>query len=402
MKVAWLCPYPVDLLPRDKVQWNPDKKFHPATWLVNLSNALSKRRDIKLNIITLTPWVRKDFRFVHNDISFHILRSRYAIPLTTTGSQAILSFDRMTKFRLDGKKIKMEIENIKPEILHSHGTEFQYSELASKMSYPLVISVQGIIKFLKNNLKGSGWKLQEKMENEVFRNHCYFISKADFCSEYIKSLNNKAHIFNIDDIVSAAFFNNESCRDKNILLFVGTVIRAKGIEELLKAFEILKKKYNTLVLRIAGYIDGKYKSILNKICREKNIYDVHILGSVSGEQLLEEYLKAGIFVFPSHFETSPNVVMEAMATGLPIVTTRVGGIPDMIDDGISGFLVNAGNVSEIVEKVELILNNSSLADNLGKKAKEKALEKFTEEAVVSKTIDAYNFVLNDYENSSRN
>jgi glycosyltransferase involved in cell wall biosynthesis len=402
LKVAWLCPYPVDLLPYEKVQWNKKKKFHPATWLVNLSNALSTSPEIDLHIITLSPWVRKDFRFEFINISFHILRSKYAIPFMLSGSQAILPADRLTKFYLDKKKVEKEIQNINPDLVHSHGTEFQYSHIAAQLDFPYIISVQGVIKYLKNHLSEYNWRLQLELEKNVIEKSDYFISKADFCTEFIKSINPGSHVIKIDDIVSDEFFKTDYSPVQGTLLFVGNVIKSKGIEEVIKAFIVLKKKYKKLTLRIVGYCDSKYKSILDSLINESKTEDIIFLGPVSSSALIKEYQNAEIFVFPSHFETSPNVIMEAMAVGLPTVTTKVGGITDMIDDGDTGFLINPKSVPEIIEKVEHFLNDKEFAQKTGQKAHQKALKKFTKDIVLNKTIDTYKFVLSCCENSSRN
>jgi glycosyltransferase involved in cell wall biosynthesis len=389
LKIAWLCPFPVNFLPHELTGVSKTKIFHPATWLVNLSQALAKHEDIELHIITLTPWVLKDTSFLYNGITFHIARCLYSIPFKTSGLPSWLLAGVRTKYWLDVVRCKKILKQISPDIVHAHGTEIQYAHIAVNSEYPVVITLQGIIGFLNKIRKKKGGELQEKIEQSDIRNCKYFISHARFATEYIKELNPTATIEYIDDIVSEGLFNRKRRPQPFKILFVGSVLRSKGIEDLINALNIVRRTHN-FTITVVGHCGAKYKKkIMARIKAMDLKKNVIFVGHIPDEKLLEHYETAGLFVFPSHFETSPNVIMEAMSIGLPIVTTRIGGIPDMITHHETGILVEVGNAPALAEAINYVLNNPTVAEVLGSNARIEASNRFRENIVAEKIVKYY-------------
>jgi len=95
-------------------------------------------------------------------------------------------------------------------------------------------------------------------------------------------------------------------------------------------------------------------------------------------------------VLPSITEGLPRVIMEAMALGKPVVASRVGGIPDLIQDGQNGFLFEVGNSKELAEKLRILLNNKTLAVEMGKKGQELIQSKFSNEKYISNYLQMIN------------
>ena len=394
MKIAWLCAYPVDLLPRDKVEFNPSKIFHPATWAVNLAGSLSKEKKIELHIVTETPNIRSTARFQHDNIFFHILKRPYFIPFINKGLPSYLMVGELTKYYLDKVKFKKEIQKIKPDLIHAHGTETRYSYIASKIPLPVVVSMQGIAGYLKQFMPGRGWAFREKIEIETIKNSCFFISRADFTDRYIRKYNDTAQIFHIDDMVTDEFFNMTRKPVQYRLFFAGSVSKPKGIEDLLTAFVQLAKKYKKMELRIAGNIVPTYKQVLiEKMELVPFETRVKFLGHLNRKEMLREYSETDVFVFPSYFETSPNVIMEAMSMGLPIVATNAGGIPDMIMNEKNGLLVKTGSPFDLAHSIAFLFEKRDHAQKLGAQAKRDALQRFKPEIVTEKTLALYKKIL---------
>jgi len=393
LRIAWLCPYPVDTLPKEKVRWNKNRRFHPATWVINLSNALAKRDDIELHIITETAWVSKDYRFYHNRIFFHILRNPYSVPFLRRGFPSRLHLDTYTRYFLNFLNLSGEIKRVNPDIIHVHGTESQYAYCASRISSrPVLISMQGICGFLKDGIPGMQYR--EQFEVDAIKNSKYFVSRAKISDEYIMGINHHAKLFKIDDICDDMFFDVSRAPQPARLLFAGSVLESKGIEDLLASFAMLRKDFREIKLRIAGHCDESYKNVLKEKYVDYSAGDgISFLGQIDRDAILREYSRADLFVFPSHFETSPNVIMEAMSAGLPIVATKAGGIPDMINDGKTGILVNINAPVQIAEKVKHLLENPELKSRLANAAREFAGQRFREEIVVRKTMGAYKNIL---------
>ncbi len=111
-------------------------------------------------------------------------------------------------------------------------------------------------------------------------------------------------------------------------------------------------------------------------------------GYMSGKELAEAYASADVFVFPSDTETLGFVAMEAMASGIPVVGARAGGIPDVIKHGQNGFMFTPGNLGDLSEKAQTLLFNAELRKRLGRQAR-KDMEKWSWRASTEKLIDYY-------------
>jgi len=177
---------------------------------------------------------------------------------------------------------------------------------------------------------------------------------------------------NLDYFFSKSVNSREFSLDrKPIILFVGQIKGVKGIHNLIEALHILKKEDGpTPKLLIAGDITdqddaGFYQELKS---RAKGL-DIEFLGWIPHENLPEIYQKADIFVLPSFSEGLGMVIMEAMASGLPVIAARTSGSKELIEDGINGFLINAGNPKAIKDKLALLLKDPNLGKLIGERAK---------------------------------
>lgn len=144
-----------------------------------------------------------------------------------------------------------------------------------------------------------------------------------------------------------------------VILFVGTLGPVKGVKYLIDAMPVIKREHPAARLLIVG--DGMDRDDLeaqtNRLNMEK---DITFYGRTNNAVRDECLAASDLFVLPSLSEGFPNVIAEAMAAGLPIVTTRVRGLPEIVADGKNGFLVEPANSSQLAEKVSFILNSDSL------------------------------------------
>ena len=178
-------------------------------------------------------------------------------------------------------------------------------------------------------------------------------------------------------------------KDDDIVVgFVATYISpSKGADDLIEAFERMKREYSNIKLLLIGE---------DKIGIPKNDSIIHC-GLVKREKLLDYYSVMDIFVFPSRSEGTPKVVMEACACGIPVISTKVGGIPDLVKEGYNGFLVNPGDINAIVDHCKMFLNDVELRNIMGKKAGEYAVENFDFDKLVKRTADVIEGVANENE-----
>ncbi len=164
------------------------------------------------------------------------------------------------------------------------------------------------------------------------------------------------------------------------LLFVaGPNDETKGLREILDAHAVLRQRIPSLRLRIVGEPPPGTGTAEG----------VEITGSLSRERMPEEYRRSDIFVLPTLADNTPVTLLEAMASGLPSVATRVGGIPEMLESGLSGHLVPPGDVAALAAAVEGLASDPPARARMGRAARAAAETRFSLERMVSELERIY-------------
>jgi glycosyltransferase involved in cell wall biosynthesis len=153
------------------------------------------------------------------------------------------------------------------------------------------------------------------------------------------------------------------------VLFVGRLSPEKGIEELVAATQGMN-------LVVAG--DGPLRRIVPGA-----------LGFVPHDEVDRLYERAAVVVLPSYREGLPLCVLEAMAHGRPVVASAVGGIPELVEDGVTGFLVEPGDVAGLRAAIEKLLTDPALRRRLGRAARARVAERCSWDRVTAATVAAY-------------
>lgn len=173
------------------------------------------------------------------------------------------------------------------------------------------------------------------------------------------------------------------------LIYTGRLAEEKGLQNIIEIAPELIKNYADLKIILIG--TGPYKQNLDSMVKKLKIEEhILFLGFIPNEKL-HEYLSLGdIYVFPSQaLEGLPISLIEAMASSLPIVASRSGGIQTLIKNNYNGLLFEPGRPKKLLNKIEYLLDNPKIAQKLGQKAREDAIKHYSKESMVSKTIDVY-------------
>lgn len=181
----------------------------------------------------------------------------------------------------------------------------------------------------------------------------------------------------------------------NNLLYVGRLDKQKGIDFLLRAMPLIIRESPMVHLNIIG--DGPEKEKLKKVAKELGIEsNVFFVGWISNNGLEKYYKESTIVAVPSTLDEAFGLVgIEAMSVGRPVIASRVGGIPEWLEDGKTGFLVDPGKPEQIAEKVIQLLLDRKLLEQMGKNARKKA-EQFSIERHVEKIEEVYEELIEKY------
>jgi hypothetical protein len=148
-----------------------------------------------------------------------------------------------------------------------------------------------------------------------------------------------------------------------IITFVGALTKSKGIEELLDSFHLLVREEKSCRLLLIGDGDS-YAPIERKVKRGELHKNIIVLGSRPHSEVALYMKTSDLFVLPTHSEGMPNSLLEAMACGLPVVATPVGGVPEVIHDRENGMLVPVQEVSGLYESMLMLVKDKSLRDRM--------------------------------------
>ncbi|HKR11828.1 MAG TPA: glycosyltransferase family 4 protein [Pyrinomonadaceae bacterium] len=174
------------------------------------------------------------------------------------------------------------------------------------------------------------------------------------------------------------------------VLFVGRLVAQKGVTHLLKALSVVLLRCPETRLVVAG--DGELDLFLKRIARYLGIpHRVTFLDWTTGPDLVKLYQRARFVVVPSDYEPFGIVALEAMACGRPVIASRTGGLAEIVDDGVNGFLVEAGNHLQLAQRMVQLLQNDERRE-MGQAARSRAAE-FSWDRVADQTLAQYTDLL---------
>ena len=176
-------------------------------------------------------------------------------------------------------------------------------------------------------------------------------------------------------------------REPALVVFAGRCSEAKGIYDLLQAALALRREIPKLRIECAG--DGDLDEVERALASLGLADRVLVHGWVGPRRRDELLARAAIFVLPSHAEGLPMSVLEAMAAGCPVIAASVGGLPDVIRDGVNGLLIPAGDTQALAAAIRRLVDDPSFARKLGAAARATIAARFTTETMLERLGEVY-------------
>ena len=223
-----------------------------------------------------------------------------------------------------------------------------------------------------------------------------FLPVSEFSARELRTSPDRTRV--IHGGVDTDRFRPDPAEPRDGVLFVGRITPHKGLERLLAALPV------GAALTVVGSEghdprppERDYPALIRRLAAGR---DVRFLGPVPDAELSGLYRRARVFVLPSVDRTCYGkdvrisellglAVLEAMASGTPVVCSRIGGVPEIVRDGETGFLVRPGDVGELHERLSQLLADRRLAERLGRTGREWVLERFTWETCARRCLEAY-------------
>ncbi len=210
-----------------------------------------------------------------------------------------------------------------------------------------------------------------KFPHFLYRNAAAIFSVSDYFTDYINQVRGTKIAYTIrpmtllteKDIVYDRLYN---AKPKYRLLYIGRMTNDKGLRELLHAVSILVGSGGQIDLTLVG--DGESLTDFQQLCEDLNISShVSFKGGVyETERIRDYFVGADIFILPTYHEGFPRTLYEAMAFGTPIITTFVGGIPSVMQEGLNCMKIEPKSINSIIDAVKVATDNYSMMINYAK------------------------------------
>lgn len=178
---------------------------------------------------------------------------------------------------------------------------------------------------------------------------------------------------------------NDQSEQRIRILFVGGLALAKGFSEIVEIARLFPSVKFDLVGSQSSNIEGLLKSLP---------HNINLCGEKSNSMVIKEMCASDLFFFPSHSEGFPNAILEAMAVGMPVISTRVGAIPEMIEHSKGGYVFDQGDIQGFAKAIHALIADPKLRMQMGRYNRKKCKTEYTYSVVIGQLTRLYSKVIN--------
>ena len=349
-----------------------------------------------LHVVSCNERIARDFVESRGNITIHWIKA---------GQR----FHNVRIFTDYARRVARAYQSINPDIIHAQG----FSEYAVMIAsgQRLILSIHGLETLVPNtndihHFRGAPGLYRKTtgrlIAAQCIRNAAGIISNAgNYTLTHFPGLSSRKRVFSIANPVASEFFTLK--RDSNTasthcrLLWAGIITERKNLLGLIHPFSQIVREHPGVHLTLAGQIwDQWYYEKIKQAVTELGIDgNVTITGAISQSAMMGLYASADIFVLPSIEESAPMAVAQAMAGGLPVIASRVGGIPWMLDEGRAGLLEDPYDPDGWFNSMRRLVNSAEDRREVGVLAKGRAEMLFDPGIVEEQTISAYKHLISN-------
>lgn len=333
---------------------------------------------------------------------------RMDVSETKDNSEDILVYRYMNKGRNQKDMIKckdqmvLDIINEHPDVCHIHGTGLLALQLYKELSghrIKMMLTVHGLLfvekknQFYRNPSLRNLYKLwyQSRAEFALLKMASQAIVDTDYVAEALNHYPCKTpKLVTIPQGINKKYFSIHSNITSNIILSVGSIGMRKGHLFTIEAFDKIRAKGINAKLKIYGVLaeDTYCRQLQSRIKSSLYSSDIELHPNAPIDELTEAYKEASIFALHSQEESQGIVFAEAMACGLPVVATNVGGIPYVVKHGECGLLSDYGDVDSMSNNLEKLLTDQKMHSKMSLNAKHLAKD-YDWSVIANRIIELY-------------
>ena len=336
----------------------------------------------KINGVTVIRWHSGNYNTIRIRLS-NLIRSRWA---KRWKAQLILN---QTHYLLNKVVHKNAIDLVEfpdyvDDFLHWNNLNMPKWE----NGVPLLIRIHGSVSFLLNHLEGTPAEAKIKQDSQFMAQADGICAVSNFSKEYVtKYLCPPKPVDVIYNPIEECWFHNiHNSPASQTILFFGKIAEMKGAFSLIKAFNLVAEKYPHIKLKLIG--SGDIESA-RKLVSHEFTNRVEFTGHIPQHHIIEEIDNALFCVLPSYFENFSMAALEVLARHKTLVyTTRTSG-HELIDDGVTGLLVDPNNINQLVDKKELLISDETLRERLAHNGYKMCKERFSTDVIIPQMEQYY-------------
>ncbi len=280
------------------------------------------------------------------------------------------------------------------------GAENAYysSSVLGIKKYPILVTIQGFVSLSGEVEPGETGIVKKRIdfEREILTRMKHFGIEATSIEKYIRKFNPTAKMYWFHFPFAKTRVEITPQKEYDVVFFA-RITKMKGIEDAIKALSKAKKHKPDINMEVIGNADQTYMDSLRQLVNELDLTkNIEFKGFIPTQKEMHfEVIKARISILPTYNDTIPGTIAESMLLGLPVISYRTGGIPDINKGQENIILVEQGNIDGLSEEILKLLNNPEKLAAMGEKAKLYASAEFDNTNSANLMVKAYREILKD-------
>lgn len=377
-----------------------------ATYIRLIAQGLVERSN-KVTVICASDDTRMSSDY--NDNGVRVIRlcgGDFILP-TVESPLLLKKFRFIYRFNSYRKKIReaiLKLDDIDIIEVADFGAE---SYFLKDINAPVVVRLHTPSLFDRTTLGIKKYQGKDKLFQFIGEREKYILKHADFlssCSESLKDWtiqnlgidSNKIEVIYNPIELPTHKVELKSSTVKPTIVFVGTISDVKGCGDLFEAGKILAEKNVDFDMFLYGKM-GEFAENLKM--NEQSYPWFHVIGKIEREKLFSIYCNASVVCFPSWWDNMPMVCLEAMGVGAVVLGSSSGGMSEIIQDSINGYLIEPHNPQKLADKLlELLQLNADQRKMISENAEQRILKHFEKSVVLDQMVNYYHDVICDYKN----
>jgi len=292
--------------------------------------------------------------------------------------------------------VRKKLREIKPDIVHAQGTERDCAISAVFQNIPKILTIHGNIRAitkLHRHARLSFWGIQSQLEAFCLPRFDGVICISKYTQQEVSDLAKKTWL--LPNATETLFFEpRPTAVDLSappLVLVVANVDARKNQNALIQALDPLAHKLKFTVKFYGRCGEDSYGKEFRALLETRAWCSWG--GMISREKLRDEFSQATALFLPTREDNCPMVILEAQASGVPVIASNVGGVPDLVEDGVTGLLTNPDLPSTMPIALEKILSDKDLALRLAKGGRKQALARYHPNVIATRHVEIYREVL---------